>query len=89
MKLAPLTLVKSKIDSKSVLAGLALGLVLLMTPGVASAQNAGSQPTQSQNTNRDDRGFNLGWLGLLGLAGLAGLRRRESTPAARLASDAR
>jgi MYXO-CTERM domain-containing protein len=80
---------KCKIYSKSVLAGLALGLVLLMTPGVVSAQDAASQPTQSQNTNRDDRGFNYGWLGLLGLAGLAGLRRREPTPTARLASDVR
>lgn len=81
---------KCKIDSKSVLAGLALGLVLLMTPGSGSAQDAASQPTQSQNTNRDDRGFNPGWLGLVGLVGLAGLRRRrEPTPTARLAADVR
>jgi MYXO-CTERM domain-containing protein len=80
---------KCKLDSKSVLAELALGLVLLMTPGAVRAQDAASQPTQSQNTNRDDRGFNPGWLGLIGLAGLAGLRRRERTPTARLASDVR
>jgi MYXO-CTERM domain-containing protein len=80
---------KCKIDSKSVLAGLALGLVLLITPGAVSAQDAASQPIQSQNTNRDDRGFNPGWLGLLGLAGLAGLRRREPTSSGRLASDVR
>ena len=80
---------KFKLGSKSVLAGLALGLVLLMTPGAVSAQDAASQPTQSQNTNRDDRGFNPGWLGLLGLAGLAGLKRRSSMPNARVASDAR
>jgi MYXO-CTERM domain-containing protein len=60
-----------------------------MTPGSVSAQDAAGQPTQSQNTNHDERGFNFGWLGLLGLAGLAGLRRREPTPSARLASDAR
>ena len=80
---------KCKIDSKRVLVGLALGLVLLMTPGPVSAQDAASQPPQNQNNNRDDRGFNPGWLGLLGLAGLAGLRRRERTPTARLASDIR
>jgi MYXO-CTERM domain-containing protein len=80
---------KSKTDSKSVLAVLALGLVLLITAGAVSAQDAASQPTQSQNTNRDDRGFNPGWLGLLGLAGLAGLRRREPTSSGRLASDVR
>ena len=80
---------KFKIGCQSVLAGLALGLVLLVTPSAVSAQDAASQPTQSQNANRDDRGFNPGWLGLLGLAGLAGLRRRSSMPTARLASDVR
>jgi len=59
-----------------------------MTPGSVSAHDAAS-PIQSQNTNRDDRGFNPGWLGLLGLAGLAGLRRREPTSTTRLASDVR
>ena len=31
----------------------------------------------SATQDRDDDGFDLGWLGLLGLAGLAGLMRRE------------
>lgn len=80
---------KCKIDSKSVLAGLALGLALLITPGPVSAQDAANPSTQSENTNRDDRGFDAGWLGLLGLAGLAGLKRRERTSNGRLASDVR
>ena len=32
--------------------------------------------TTTRNDDRDDGGFDMGWLGLLGLAGLAGLRRR-------------
>jgi len=30
------------------------------------------------NRDRDDRGFNFGWLGLVGLAGLLGMRRHNN-----------
>lgn len=32
---------------------------------------------QTQTVERDEGGFDLGWLGLLGLLGLAGLRRNK------------
>ena len=63
---------------------LSLGLALGAS-GVAAAQtdtpsgtgnSSGTVTTAPRSTtadNRDDRGFNPGWLGLLGLAGLAGL----------------
>jgi len=59
-----------------------LGLSLALSPfaGRASAQAKGDRAgtgadtgATTTRTDRDDRGFNPGWLGLIGLAGLAGL----------------
>jgi len=54
-----------------------LGLSLSLSPfaGRASAQATGDRTgpdtgTTTTRTDRDDSGFNPGWLGLLGLAGL-------------------
>ena len=51
------------------------GLLALTAPVQVSAQDNAETTTTVQ---REDEGFNLGWLGLLGLAGLLGLKRREN-----------
>jgi MYXO-CTERM domain-containing protein len=51
------------------------------TPRLAIAQATAmdsSATATSRTTDRDDDGFDMGWLGLLGLAGLLGLRRRDN-----------
>jgi hypothetical protein len=63
-----------------------LGLALAFVPssGQVSAQTTGdragtgSATGTTARTDRDDSGFNPGWLGLIGLAGLAGLMPRKS-----------
>ena len=61
-----------------------LGLTLTLIPfaGPASAQTTGDRTgtdtgTTTTQADRDDDGFDYGWLGLLGLVGLAGLRPRK------------
>jgi MYXO-CTERM domain-containing protein len=72
---------------------LVLGVALLAAPRTINAQTAqdtaSGQTTQTQNTGRDDHGFNWGWLGLVGLAGLAGLKRREPAHSGRFATETR
>lgn len=82
---------KSTTTLKPGLAALLLGVALLASPAMMNAQSAqDTASTQTQNTGRDtDHGFNWGWLGLIGLAGLTGLRRRETMPSGRLATDTR
>jgi MYXO-CTERM domain-containing protein len=85
---------KCKTAPKFGIASLVLGVALLAAaPGTTNAQpaqdTASGQPTQIQNTGRDDHGFNWGWLGLIGLAGLAGLKRREPAHTGRFATEAR
>lgn len=46
------------------------------TTTAPSNTNSGTMSTQENDTQRDDRGFDWGWLGLIGLAGLAGLKRK-------------
>lgn len=52
----------------------AAGLIAATMPLPAAAQDTQSTTT----TEREDDGFNPGWLGLLGLAGLLGLKRRDN-----------
>lgn len=64
-----------------------IGTVLMLSvPTIATAQTTAPATTTTGTTtgtgtmgtvDRDDDGFNLGWLGLLGLAGLLGLRRQK------------
>lgn len=65
-----------------------LGLALALSPlaGRASAQTGGDRTgtgtdtgVTTSRTDRDDEGFDMGWLGLLGLAGLAGLLKKPHT----------
>ena len=62
-----------------------LGLTLAIVPfaGEASAQATGDRTgantgTTTTRTDRDDNGFNPGWLGLIGLAGLTGLMPKKN-----------
>jgi hypothetical protein len=63
--------------------GLALGANGLATAQTDSDRNATNStvtnaPARTTTAdNRDDRGFNLGWLGLIGLAGLIPLFTRR------------
>ena len=80
---------------KSLALGL-LGLSLVLSPFArwVSAQATGDRAgtdtgTTTTRADRDDRGFNPGWLGLIGLVGLAGLMPRKShTVATHRTSDA-
>lgn len=61
---------------------LVLALTLSVLPSgvmTAVAQNAnrGADATTARTTDRDDDGFDWGWLGLLGLLGLTGLLKRD------------
>jgi hypothetical protein len=65
--------------------GLALGATGLAAAQTDTDRNNGSTPTVNNAPartgtadNRDDRGFNPGWLGLLGLAGLIPLFTRRN-----------
>lgn len=75
----------SRTTRKQLALGL-LGISLALVPlaGRASAQANGDRGGTGNDTgmattraDRDDRGFNPGWLGLAGLAGLAGLMPRK------------
>lgn len=59
-----------------------LTTALLVAPAsLAMAQTTTTAPgttTGSMSTDRDEGGFDLGWLGLIGLLGLAGLRRPKA-----------
>jgi MYXO-CTERM domain-containing protein len=55
---------------------LAVSLSVLPTVLPASAQEAPTDTTPTQETAAD-RDFDWGWLGLLGLIGLAGLARKN------------
>ena len=64
--------------------GLALGATGLASAQTDSDRTNGSGPAVNNAPartttadNRDDRGFNLGWLGLIGLAGLIPLFTRR------------
>lgn len=60
---------------------MAVALTALASAGPVFAQDGtrpGGDATGVQE-NRDNDGFDLGWLGLLGLAGLAGLRKPAPT----------
>ena len=62
------------------------GQVTAQTTGVragtdtstASDRTGAYTDTTPSRTDRDDHGFNPGWLGLIGLAGLAGLMPRKN-----------
>ncbi|WP_165251526.1 WGxxGxxG family protein [Paludisphaera soli] len=75
------------IRNRLALALLGLSLTLCPFAGRASAQATGDRTgsmtgtdsgTTATRTDRDDDGFNPGWLGLIGLAGLAGLMPRKN-----------
>ncbi|MBD2517148.1 WGxxGxxG-CTERM domain-containing protein [Nostoc sp. FACHB-973] len=79
----------SKVIGFSILA-VGLAVTPLIMPASAQSNTSGDTNTTSRTddtstqgvNNRDDNGFDWGWLGLLGLAGLAGLakgKRSEST----------
>ncbi|HYO82179.1 MAG TPA: WGxxGxxG family protein [Bryobacteraceae bacterium] len=55
-----------------------VGAVLLTSPVFAQSDpnRAADMSTTARADDRDDDGFDMGWLGLIGLAGLAGLRRK-------------
>jgi MYXO-CTERM domain-containing protein len=66
-----------------VICGTLLGLTIVVTPALLTAQdndpvgtNTADRPVTRRDAD-DDRGFDPGWLGLIGLAGLAGLKRRD------------
>jgi hypothetical protein len=73
---------------------LGLALAVVTFSGQASAQatgdRAGTGPATgtTTRTDRDDSGFNPGWLGLIGLAGLAGLMRKNHTVTTHRTGDA-
>ena len=49
-------------------------------PGVnntTATAPGGDTSRATQNADKNDRGFDMGWLGLIGLAGLAGLMGRN------------
>jgi hypothetical protein len=65
-----------------------LGLSVLTAGSVIAQQNDAAAPATGTGTgttttratdraDRDNRGFDMGWLGLIGLAGLAGLMRGD------------
>lgn len=58
-----------------------LAAILLSVPVAALAQNNNTTGTNTADTatarDRDNRGFDWGWLGLFGLIGLAGLMKRD------------
>jgi len=66
---------------KSLRALAAFGALALAIGGVYSIaqerDTAGRDSTTARTTDRNDDGFDLGWLGLAGLAGLAGLMPRD------------
>lgn len=69
---------KRIVQTGIMLAGLAALPVVAQTTDPSTGTT--SQPPASDTsgrygTDRDDGGFDFGWLGLLGLAGLLGLRR--------------
>lgn len=53
----------------------AVGLISISAPLQVSAQDTAGTTTTVQ---REDDGFDMGWLGLLGLAGLLGLKRKDN-----------
>jgi hypothetical protein len=60
--------------------GLILALVLgLPIPAlvIGQTQAPDTRPDPAPAADRDDDGFDWGWLGLLGLAGLFGLKRHD------------
>lgn len=59
-----------------------VALAIIAAPVSAFAQDTTTDTTIDTSgvaVEREDDGFNLGWLGLLGLAGLLGLRRQPTT----------